>query len=145
MDTLNETPRPRRVRRALTGIRFQAPSTVVNGDTEETAPKLSGIESIILAYIPFGRRTLSKKLRSALETSVRAFGELYPSPKDLWETDPEFKIWAEDKLKALASLPAMNIQRAVYSLCQYDHPKYGFVKQSRKSTTIIEDDLDFGE
>lgn len=131
-----------RQRRAMAGVKFNAPSSVL-GNNEENVPDKTELESLIIALIPHNRRVLSKKLKETLHRPVTALGKTYPSPEELWATDPQFKTWVEEKLIALAKLPNMNINRAVYSLCIYDG-KYGWVKPQDNSN-IVEEDLWSGE
>ncbi len=137
-----------RVRRATADIKYQVASSTLAVEEPAAYSLPTEFESIILAYIPHARKTVSKKVKELLNLPVVCTGGTFDSPERLWATNPEFKVWAERKLSALGKLPGMNIDRATHALRDYANAKYGWIKvgqqpvaESRNDTI----DYDFGE
>lgn len=122
---ISDIVRPR-VRKAMSGVKYNIPSKILMSENVEE-PTTTELESIILSYINHSRRSLSQKLKGLLNQKVISSGHTYPSPEELWNTNPDFKVWIERKLDDLRKLDGMNVDRAVYNIRIYDG-KYGWIK-----------------
>jgi hypothetical protein len=137
-------------RRALADVKYNLPSNVLESDRESISYVPTPLESLILAYIPHKYKKLSKKLLQLLSETVVVAAVTYDSPDTMFANSQNFGVWVEKKLGALAALPGMNVDRAVYSIRDYGHAKFGWInpENPRQDLTVKRDDIydiHFGE